>query len=337
MEIIRDTQRLMELAPAWNTLLAHSATNVPFLRHEYLSTWWRTLGGGEWSDGELWVVLEHDDQGRLRGIAPLFRTEVNAQPTLLLLGSVEISDYLDFIVAEENKTSFLQRLLDWLDSPQAPLWTALDLYNIPEDSTTPAILHTLAAERGWRLTQEVLQPAPFVTLPTDWEHYLAGLKKKHRHEIRRKLRRAAAHEPPVRWYFVQEEEQLDAALEAFFQLMAYDEKKAAFLTEVMRSQMRAAVHAAFRAGWLQLAFLTVGEEKAAAFLNFDYANRIWVYNSGLNPAFAHLSPGWVLLSHLIQWSIAQGREVLDFMRGDETYKYRFGGQDRHVLRIRLTR
>ena len=36
------------LAGEWNDLLACcSASHVPFLRHEYLSAWWRTLGGGE--------------------------------------------------------------------------------------------------------------------------------------------------------------------------------------------------------------------------------------------------------------------------------------------------
>lgn len=337
MEIVRDTEALQSLATPWNTLLERSATHVPFLRHEYLSTWWRTLGGGEWQDGELWVLLDRDADGALRGIAPLFRTMVNHEPVLLFLGSVEISDYLDFIVPAEHKRAFLENLLDWLGSPAAPAWAALDLYNLPDWSTTPDLLAELAAARGWSLTREVLQPAPYIALPRDWETYLAGLNKKQRHEIRRKLRRAAEHDPPVDWYIVTDEARLDEEIEALFTLMAYDPEKAAFLTQVMRSQMRAAVHAAFRAGWLQIAFLTVGEEKAAAYLNFDYANKIWVYNSGLNPNFAALSPGWVLLSRVIQWAIAHGRTELDLMRGDEDYKYRFGGVNRYVLRLRLTR
>ena len=101
--------------------------------------------------------------------------------------------------------------------------------------------------------------------------------------------------------------------------------------------MRSAVHTAFRAGWLQLAFLTVGDEKAAGYLNFDYANQIWVYNSGINFNFSSISPGWVLLGYLIQWAIENGRETFDFMRGDEVYKYRFGGQDKFVIRAQVAR
>jgi CelD/BcsL family acetyltransferase involved in cellulose biosynthesis len=53
--------------------------------------------------------------------------------------------------------------------------------------------------------------------------------------------------------------------------------------------------------------------------------------------FENISPGWVLLSKIIRWSIEAGRTELDFMRGDEPYKYNFGGIDKHVLRIQVSR
>jgi CelD/BcsL family acetyltransferase involved in cellulose biosynthesis len=139
----------------------------------------------------------------------------------------------------------------------------------------------------------------------------------------------------VRWYFVEEGATLDAEIEAFMGLMAQDPEKDSFLTEVMRSQMKSAVRAAFQAGWLQLAFLEVDGEKAAGYLNFDYQDHIWVYNSGINFEHGALSPGWVLLGYLLQWANQNGRKAFDFMRGDETYKYRFGGVDRFVVRAKL--
>lgn len=50
-----------------------------------------------------------------------------------------------------------------------------------------------------------------------------------------------------------------------------------------------------------------------------------------------LSPGWVLLAQTIQWCCENGRHEFDFMRGDEEYKYRFGGVNKHVMRVRLTK
>jgi CelD/BcsL family acetyltransferase involved in cellulose biosynthesis len=322
----------------WNNLLLKSASHVPFLRHEYIKTWWKTLGGGEWQDGTLHIITAHSNDGEIKGIAPLFRTtNLDGKSALMIIGSIEISDYLDFLAAPEDLPDFIDAVLKDLEGPQGPVWEILDLYNIPEESQTLARLDDAVQKLGWNITKERIQPAPYILIPHSWNEYLKGIKKKQRHEIRRKLKRAENHDTPVSWYFVQDEDSLDEEIKAFLDLMALDNQKEEFLTDIMRKQMGEAIHTAFNAGWLQLSFLMIGEEKAAAYLNFDYANKLWVYNSAINFDFYDLSPGWVLLAYLIQWAIENGREVLDFMRGDEVYKYRFGGIDRYVMRVQITR
>ena len=336
---ITDIDELDQLAHDWNELLTCcSASHVPFLRHEYLSAWWKFLGGGEWSQGDLFTVVAFEEDHQLVGIAPLFfSNNLEGDPALLLLGSIEISDYLDLIVPTPKIPDFLDALLELLDSDQAPPWELLDWYNIPEESTMLPHLKAAAEKRGWNYTQQRLQPCPYILLPGDWETYLGSINKKQRHEIRRKMRRAEQSEQAVRWYIVEDEQQLDDEIDDFLSLMAQDPEKDRFLTEVMRSQMHAAVHAAFNAGWLQLAFMEVDGQKAAGYLNFDFADHIWVYNSGLDFQFRSLSPGWVLLGHLLKWANENKRTSLDFMRGDEAYKYRFGGIDRYVVRAIVSR
>ena len=323
--------------PDWNALLAESMTNVPFLRYEYLAAWWQTLGGGEWKDAALSLVTAHEAD-RLIGIAPLFRTtHHDGLPALMLLGSIEISDYLDVIVRKEDLSRFLSGLLDKLASQPPDAWSVLDWYNLPDTSPTLAALKEESVKRGWTCTEEIYKPTPSIPLPGDWETYLAGIDKKQRHEIRRKMRRAEESDQQVRWYIVEDEKQLDSEIDAFLALMANDPEKAAFLTETMRAQMRATAHNAFREGYLQLAFMEVFGQKAAGYFNLDYGNKIWVYNSGLDRKFMELSPGWVLLGYLLQWANEHKRAEFDFMRGDEDYKYKFGGQNRHVMRVKVTR
>jgi hypothetical protein len=147
--------------------------------------------------------------------------------------------------------------------------------------------------------------------------------------------------PPARWYIVNHEttpeNDLDAEMDAFMALMAMDPEKERFLTGPMRQQMLLSAHAAYRNGWLQLAFIESDGQKAGGYLNFDYADHIWVYNSGINFAFRELSPGWVLLGHLLKWANENKRRAFDFMRGDEDYKYRFGGVNRYVARAVVER
>jgi CelD/BcsL family acetyltransferase involved in cellulose biosynthesis len=327
----------LDPAPAeWNALLAESASHVPFLRHEYLRAWWETRGGGEWPGAELALVAARQD-GRLTGIAPLFFADNReGLPSLLLLGSIEISDYLDLIVRPADLPVFVRGLLDFAGRAGPFNWRALDWHNLPEASPTLPVLKAEAGRRGWTFSQEQTYHAPSIPLPGDFETYLSGIDKKQRHEIRRKMRRADE-AGNVRWTIVNDAAALDAEVEAFLALMAGEPDKAKFLTEAMRAQMRLSCRSAFENGWLQLAFLEVDGQKAAGYLNFDYQNRIWVYNSGIDRRFLELSPGWVLLGHLLEWANENGRAEFDFMRGEEDYKYKFGGVDRFVVRARVER
>ncbi len=319
-------------APAWNALVEAGITDTPFARHEYLSQWWNTLGGGEWERAEL-VLISASENGHLVGIAPLFRAEYDGRPALLLVGSIEISDYLDLIVRAADLPRFLSGLIDFLARTASAEALPLDWYNLPESSSTLAALKTESEKHGWAYREEIYRPTPRIALTGDFETYLAGVDKKQRHEIRRKMRRAADSEAPVRFYVLEDAAALESEMESFFQLMAQDANKAGFLKPAMRTHMSAVIRNAFQNGYLWLAFLTVDGVKAAAALNFDYKNKLWGYNSGVSRDFLELSPGWVLLAHQIQWACEHRRNELDFMRGDEEYKYRFGGVNKYVMRV----
>jgi CelD/BcsL family acetyltransferase involved in cellulose biosynthesis len=296
------------------------------------------MGGGEWSTGELYVVVARDDGGRLVGIAPLFFTENrDGLPALMLVGSIEISDFLDVIVRPEDQETFLTALAAYLASADAPAWQALDLYNVLETSATLPLLEKLAAERGWQHHQEVYQPAPQIILPDDWKSYLATLDKRDRKKLDRVMRMADHYHIPVSTYVVEDEAALDEDMDTFFDLMTQDAEKNAFLSDAMRAQMRAIAHIALQHGWLHLVFLQAGNKKVAAQFDFDFADRLWAYNSGFSMDALNLSPGLVLSGKTIQWCIENGRAAFDFMRGNEEYKYSFGAEDRHVMRVLVTR
>jgi len=324
-------------ATMWNNLVEQSIADTPFSRHEYLSEWWKTLGGGEWSQAEL-VLISATENDQLVGIAPLFITEYDGRQALMLVGSIEISDYLDLIVRADDLPRFLSGLLDFLASRFASNgnWSAIDWYNLPDSSPTLAALKTESGRRGWTHHEEIYRPTPRIALNGSFEEYLSRLDKKQRHEIRRKMRRAAE-SGKVRFYVVDKDADIETELDSFFHLMVQDPNKAMFLRDAMRDQMSTTIRAAHEGGYLWLGFLEVEGVKAAASLNFDYKNKLWGYNSGVRRDFMELSPGWVLLAHVIQWCCENGRYEFDFMRGDEEYKYRFGGVNRYVMRERVTR
>ena len=319
----------------WNDLLKESVSDAPFMRHEYQRAWWEHRGGGEWQNAQL-VLISAREGDRLIGIAPLFIAEYDGQRALMLNGSIEISDYLDLIVRRDDHARFVSGLLDFLDSHLSGAWRGLDWYNLPDASPTLAALKGEAAQRGWIHHEEIYRPTPYITFNGDFDEYLSRLDKKQRHEIRRKMRRVEESGRGARW-FISDMHEPEAEIDAFVRLMEGDENKDKFLSEPMRAQMRAIIRAAHENGWLWLAFLEVDGRRAAAALNFDYKDKLWGYNAGVDRTFMDLSPGWVLLSYVLKWCCENGRAEFDFMRGDEDYKYRFGAVDRHVMRVQVSK
>ncbi len=338
IEFIHKAGDFEALHEQWNGLLDRAITNTPFQRHEYLSVWWATRGGGEWESDDLWLAAGRDEEGDLAGLAPLFFSRnKDGNPALLLVGSIEISDYLDLIVSEEQLGEFIAALFDALDQEGPEDWELLDLYNIPEDSPSLDAMSAEAQARGWHVDRIRMQPCPVVYLPDSWEGYLNQLDSKQARELRRKLRKAQGYPASVDWHFISDRAELEQAVDTFLALMANDESKDEFLTDEMRTQFHRMCAEAFDHGWLQIAFLNVSQQPVFGYVTFDYRERIWVYNSGFDPAHFDLSPGWVLMGNLIEWAIEEGHEAIDFLRGDETYKYRLGGEDRFIANLKIRR
>jgi CelD/BcsL family acetyltransferase involved in cellulose biosynthesis len=321
----------VDLRNEWPDLLADSDADQIFLTYEWQTAWWETF-----HPGRVWTLVLRDDGGRCMGIAPWFRVDDNGERAVLPIGCVDVTDYLDVIVRRGTEEQAFAVLAAWL-SDHSDTFDVIRLCNIPQDSHALAHLPRRAEAHGFAVDIEMEDVCPILQLPDSFEAYVASLDKKHRHELRRKLRRAAGN---VEWYIVGAEHDLDAELEKFLKLMAASTPgKAEFLQNPQHlAFFRRMVPAMAARGWLRLAFMTVSGDAAAAYLNFDYGNRIMVYNSGLDPQkYGHLSLGIVLLARLVEYAITCKRRVFDFLQGDEPYKYALGGQDTQVYRMEIRR
>lgn len=325
----QDAAAFDELKSEWNSLLARAPMNCIFYTWEWQSTWWDA-----YQPGELLILVCRDDD-RLLGIAPLFITESERGRSVQIIGCVDVTDYLDFIIDAARLQDVLTAFADYFADHRAS-FDLLDFCNIPQHSPTQSILPALLEMRGFDASVTQQEVCPIIKLPQNWSGYLASLDKKQRHEVRRKLRRIHGTASPIDWYIVNGSHHLSQEIDQFMRLMAAsDPQKEQFLQNVSNVKFfKNIVPLAQKCGWLQMNFLTVGAERVAAYINFVYENRVLVYNSGLNhQEYGQLSPGIVLLAYNIQYAIEQGYQIYDFLRGAETYKYRMGGQDTAVMNL----
>lgn len=313
------------LVGEWDELSGRSITDTPFQTLAYQRAWWQHLG-----IGELFSVVVADEQGQLQGLACFYLLDGG----LYWNGSMQESDYLDLLAPAGLAANVWATVWDTLASPDFPAWHTLDLCNVPAGSPTRTILPQLLSGRdNLQLTTEIQEVCPIIPLPNNFEHYLESLDKKQRHELRRKLRRAEAEDVQV--VMARPGDNLPQLVNDFLELLQKSTpEKNQWLNDGRRALFQDTAAAAMAAGTLQLLFLEVEGQKAAALFNFDYKGRIWVYNSGLDPAaFGYLSTGVILTAKAIEQAIDSGRDQFDFLRGNEEYKYRFGATDTTIHRL----
>lgn len=333
LEIVTDASVFDDLATEWNDLLKRSVTDTPFSTVQWHKHWWEA-----YHPGDLWVMSLRDDAGVLRGIASFFIVDEAGRRVVHFVGCEDVTDYLDLLVDKDHLEAVYEAFASAL-TEHRDQYDAIDLCNIAAASPTRELFQNLLHDQGFAVETQVQEVCPVIDLPDEFPAYIKSLDKKQRKDVVRKLRIADGPEASTNWYIVDDSHDLGEKIEQFLTLMAASHpEKAAFLEDEQHVHFfKSVVPAAYEAGWLQLAFMDVAGDPVAAYVNFDYNNRIWVYNSGLNPdKAAALSPGIVLLARLVDHAIQEGREDFDFLRGDETYKYRMGGKDTEIFNLKAT-
>ena len=112
-------------------------------------------------------------------------------------------------------------------------------------------------------------------------------------------------------------------------------EKALFWDELMESFFRAMIQHIRDRGELKLFFLQIDERQVASALGFDQGDALFLYNSGFDRQYAHLSVGLLLKAFCVQHAIADGKKKFDFLRGEEPYKYDLGGVDHPIYQLEI--
>ena len=254
------------------------------------------------------------------GFAPLQVTKETAS----FIGSADVCDYLDFVIAPGREQDFFKVLLDDLREKGI---SKLDLRPLRYDSTALTQLVGIAQNRGYEVLCHPEDVSLELDLPPTWNEYLAILKAKQRHEVRRKLRRlwetgSAEH------HCVEIGREVEDYLDIFLQLFSLSrDEKASFMNPKMESFFRSLAKAMAEIGLLRLGILQLDKVPAAMTMGFDYNGSHYLYNSAYDPQFNHLSVGLLCKILCLKESIEKGRKKWNFLKGGEPYKYQLGGQE----------
>jgi CelD/BcsL family acetyltransferase involved in cellulose biosynthesis len=373
MTVLRAVRRPFEaLDPArWDVLAVANPWATPFSHWAFHRAWWDAYGANAHEETLAFVPANGPDEGEPVAIAPLMHrhevepgdvelrttmrhadglelTQVPPDAKAVFFGASYHADYATLLASPADLPAVADALAGYCGSsgdPDHPMpWDAVDLRRLrtgdPAADALAAAFGAREMTEGWTLNVEPEEVCPVASLPDGGtiDDYLATLGKKERHEIRRKVRRAEA----VGEVLLEDSPDPLADLPEFIDL---HQKRwgvdGLFPDTSGGEQSRVFFRRLFElfpaGGSLSLAFLTVGGRRIAAGVSFTNRDSLLYYNAGVDPEARDLSPGVVMVERFVRRALERGLTRLDFLRGDEAYKYEWGAVDHPIQRLLVRR
>jgi CelD/BcsL family acetyltransferase involved in cellulose biosynthesis len=297
-------------------------------------------------DAETRTAIRHGSAAEL--------TPVPATAKAVYFGASYHADYATLLADPLDLPEVADAVVDALCAHATPdpdhpgRWDIVDLRRLrsgdPAAEALAAAFGRHEIDEAWTLNLEIEDVCPVTTLPAGASPtlgaFLATLDKHDRHEIRRKVRRAEAVGPVELVESTDPLADLDSFIELHQARWADDglfpptrggDQSRVFarrLFELLGSSALGSVH---------LSFLTVGGKRVGAAIHFETADSLLYYNAGLDPAARSLSPGVVIVERLARRALERGLRRLDFLRGNEAYKYEWGARDEPLQRLLVRR
>jgi len=319
LEVIRDHSTFVALEPEWNEAVQRAHIPHPFLRHEWIRTWWDAFGAGR----ELHIVVVRDEVG-IAGIAPLMRENALVYGLPIRRLALLANDHTpraDFIIArnhDDTCRAIWNSLHDDIDE-----WDVLQLTQLLNTSRTIATFTQFAAADRLPIGTWKSSESPYLELAGNWDSYWASLPAKFRSNLRNRLTRAKqVGEPGLE--IIIDTAGIQSALDDVWRLEAsgWKDREGTSIGSAPAVQKFYTMLAERGAdnGWLRLLFLTTGGKRIAVSYSAVHDDRLFLLKTGHDREFHTCSPFKLLTYFAAQDGYARGLREIDFLGDAEPWK-----------------
>lgn len=319
VDVINDYNTFAKLEGRWNEAVDAAGLTHPFLRHEWLRTWWDSFGYGRTLNvmavraghkilGLAPLMLEH---GRMFGV-PVRRVQFLAN---------DHTPKADVIVTERSDEVYEALWTSLLRSRSK--WDVLQLSQLPGDSPTQDHISERAARGSYATTLWPSDASPYLELSNDWNAYLQGRHAKLKQNLRNRLNRLSKL-GNVGLQVLSDRTEIRSLQNTALSLETSGWKREAHTAicsdpNVQRFYTLLSDRAAAQ-GWLRLLFLTVNGTRIAASYGSRYRDRLSFFKTGYDPQYAKYSPFKLLTYFAIRDGYQDGLREVDFLGDAEPWK-----------------
>jgi len=325
-DIVDDYASFVALESEWNDAVERADIPHPFLRHEWVRTWWDSFAApstrGQ-ANRQLHIIVVRDDD-RIVGIAPLMResTTIYGLPIKrLALIANDHTPRTDIIVAgkaDDVYRAIWNTLRDDMDH-----WDVVQFTQLLNGSPTIAAMSQFALAESLPVGTWKSNDSPYLELAGTWDSYWASLSGKFRSNVRNRLSRLTqAGEPALE--VLSEKTAIARACDDAWRLEASgwkDQEGTSIGSDPAVQKFytllaeRGADH-----GWLRLVFLTVGGRRIAVSYSAVHDGRLFLLKTGHDREFHTCSPFKLLTYFAAQDGYARGLREIDFLGDTEPWK-----------------
>jgi CelD/BcsL family acetyltransferase involved in cellulose biosynthesis len=325
IEIITQAERLLAIEPAWQALFAEATLATPFQSPDWLLPWSHCFV----EHGCLRVLVLWSGARALL-CWPLRRFELDGRRRLGWLGE-GLSDYLDVLAAPDADAAAFQTAWDALRELEADA-DQIELGDLPASS--PLLTRSAPGWRleGWRL--QVAAQCPRLEPGVDPAAFERTLPPWLLRNLQRSERRLQARDA-LRWHLARPEE-ATARLEELFAVhrarWQSQGEPGVLAHPSVQAFQRAAAPRLLARGLLQLEIAHQAGRPVAA--GYTLVRRdAYLYLNGFDPSVTGVSLGSLVIARAVRRAIDEARDGVDFLRGQEPYKYAWGARDRQTYRL----
>jgi CelD/BcsL family acetyltransferase involved in cellulose biosynthesis len=301
-----------EVVEPWRALAVRAEN--PFVTPDWHGAWLEAHPGQH-----AVVIAARRDDGALAGVVPLVANGERT-PTLSAAGG-SAADWFSPACRPRDELAVARATGAVLD--QLVPYRRWRLDRCLSGGSWAEGLHEELPQRGWTAVRQPVEDVMPVSSFPDGRVNGRGTK-----DVRRR-RRKLEREHDVAFRLSRSPWEVDADLEELLALHAARWGEDTF-DEPMHDFQRAFARRAAARGWLRLWTLEVDGARAASLYCLRIGTTTYGYIHAFDREFARQGVGLVLLDHAVGQSVAEGCAEFNFLRGGETYKRRFGAEERRL-------
>ena len=319
------------ILPQWTELKEEFHEITVFQDIGWLKSWW------EYKLKERKItpyIVEVKKEKKTIGIIPLYLyDEEFAGFIFRVLKPIGIdqSDYLVPIFSKSySSTDIVKKAMEKIYADKVN-WDYLEWGDIPEGSAFDFALKDELLERSKMMERKKDNTCPYLALNKNTEmvvdkfsgSFLKGLLR-----YDRKLKR----EGELKFHKVKKETEIEPIMGSFFELHCRrwedTSTPSKFEDKKEREFALKAAKGLSKSDLLYLVYLTHNDNILVVFFGMEDGTNIYYYLHAMDPDYKKYKVGHLIMYYLILDSIEKNYNIVDFLRGDEPYKYNWGATNK---------